>query len=498
MNDPQIEVMQHLATAPALVFLIVAASDGKIDAKEIKQFGKILQDKAYEPLFVAMQQTNLSMSDLILSVKGSKRSPLEDLLLIRQILDKLMPSDMAQTYKIMLLMLAKSIAEASGGFLGIFGSKISKEEKIAIAAIASALGVLEDGKQTGSQSSQSTAAAALAQTKYQSAEDLPNNLFPALKPEAWGKEAKGSILIGSIFEAADPIPYEPVIGYAIDNPETIVFLNSNMIAGSLTADAVHHRALQNLEARLVGNAKWHPLEHHIESSPIGPISGLVLAGDYYCSEAMLSETMLQQAHHKLDSDLIMVMAPERGKLFAAQIVSQQDPEPERLIFASVAIAQYFNPEQAPISPNVWISHNGKIVGHIKGMDDIIATAKKNAEADIQREDDQLPHQAVTFADGNGIGIRLNVQALDIEVMFKNLQHIIRNCVQYGLENEKFTGAINVDLEIKDARFNPAMLEEMKKDLDSMFEFLNNQCSSLGYKGMDNSAIRLNYEVSAAA
>lgn len=488
MTDPQIEVMQHLAKAPALVFLIVAASDGKIDEKEIKQFGKILKDKAYEPLFVAMQQTEMSMTDLILSVKNSNNSPVKDLLLIRQILDQLMPADVAKTYKIMLLMLAKSIAEASGGFLGIFGSKISKEEKVALAAIASTLGVLEDGNQPDTKP--------IAESNYQSVADLPDNLFPALKPEEWGKDAKGSVVMNTIFEASDPIQYEPVIGYAIDSPDAIVFLNCDMVAESITVNDVHARALMNLEKRLLDNATWEPLKYDVGPDSMEPISGLLLTGDYYCSEAMLSVTILQQAHDKLGSELIMVMVPERGKLFATQIVSQQDPEPERLIFASVAIAQFFNPEQAPISPNVWISLNGSIVGHINGMDDIIANAKKHAEADIQREDEQLPHQAATFSDGNGIGIRLNVQAHDIEVMFKNLQHIIRGYVQHGIKDDKFTGAVNVVLEIKDSRFDPASIDEIRTELDSMFEFLNSQCSNLGFQGKDNSAIQLNYEVSA--
>jgi tellurite resistance protein len=488
MTDPQIEVMQHLAKAPALVFLIVAASDGKVDQKEIKQFGKILKDNAYEPLFVAMQQTNMSMVDLILSVKNSNNSPIEDLALIRRILDQMMPENVAKTYKVMLLMLAKSIAEASGGFLGIFGSKISQEEKLALAAIASTLGVLEEGSQTEAKPA--------ADTQYQSVADLPDNLFPALKTAEWGKDAKGSVVMNTIFEASDPIQYEPVIGYAIDSPEAITFLNCDMIAESMTVQDVHARALMNLEARLLGNATWEPLKYAVDSSSMEPISGLVLTGDYYCSEAMLSETLLQQAHDKLGSELIMVMAPERGKLFATQIVSQQDPEPERILFASFAIAQFFNPEQAPISPNVWISLNGSIVGHVKGMDDIIASAKKHAEADMQREEEQLPHKAGTFSDGSGVGIRIKVQAHNIEIMFKNLQHIIRGYVQHGIKDDKFTGAIDVVLEIKDSQFNPAMIDALKTELDDMFDFLTNQCSSLGFRGKDNSAIRLNYEVSA--
>ena len=94
-----------------------------------------------------------------------------------------------------------------------------------------------------------------------------------------------------------------------------------------------------------------------------------------------------------------------------------------------------------------------------------------------------------------MGFRL-LQAHNIEIMFKNLQHIIRGYVQHGIKDDKFTGAIDVVLEIKDSQFNPAMIDALKTELDDMFDFLTNQCSSLGFRGKDNSAIRLNYEVSA--
>ena len=46
-NELSQEVLQHLAKAPALVFLLVAAADGNVDKKEIRQFQEILQDPAY-------------------------------------------------------------------------------------------------------------------------------------------------------------------------------------------------------------------------------------------------------------------------------------------------------------------------------------------------------------------------------------------------------------------------------------------------------------------
>jgi len=71
-----------------------------------------------------------------------ERNPVEDLQRVAAILDTHYPNE-AEVFKRTLVAIAIKIANASGGFLGM-GSKISKDEKIAIAAIAVTLGLAGD------------------------------------------------------------------------------------------------------------------------------------------------------------------------------------------------------------------------------------------------------------------------------------------------------------------------------------------------------------------
>jgi hypothetical protein len=490
-NELSQEVLQHLAKAPALVFLLVAAADGNVDKKEIGQFQKILQDPAYQPLFAAMRETESDMLELLAEFQSSGRSPIDELAILRGILELLLPEEAATVYKVMLLKLAKSIAEASGGFLGVFGSKISKEEKLAIAAIANALGLLgadSDTKQVAPAQSGSNS----AQPRYSNLSELPGNLFPALKPAEWAASAKEHVVLNGIFPAGSGKENDPVVAYAIDSPTSVEFINKADLAPSLAVNDIHQYALTNLENRLEKACEWQIYKVDSENEEIGEVQGLVLKGDYFASEAMLSERMLRQAHEKLDAALLMVIAPFRGELFASHIISETDIEVDRALLAAMAIKRHFYPDQAPISPNAWISRNGKIVGHIAGMEGIIELAKKYAETELAAEEAKLEHNATTFEADNGVGLNLHVIAHDVEVMLKNLQYMMRDYAYKYAELDNFMGSINVDIEIKDIRFDPSMKDALSAQMDSMFAFLNDQLSTIKSDRSNGLSIFLKY------
>jgi hypothetical protein len=490
-NELSQEVLQHLAKAPALVFLLVAAADGNVDKKEIRQFQEILQDPAYQPLFAAMQESKSSVLELLAAIQSSERSPIDELAILRGILESLIPEDAATLYKVMLLKLAKSIAEASGGFLGVFGSKISKEEKFAIAAIANALGLLGDHGDT-KQVAPALSGGNSAQPRYSSVLELPENLFPALKPAEWAKSAKEQAVLNSIFPEGTGKDNDPVVAYAIDDPTSVRFVNKVDLASSLTVDDIHQYALANLENRLEKACEWQVYKADSGNDEIGVVEGLVFKGDYFASESMLSEKILRQAHEKLDTALLMVIAPFRGELYASHLISDTDIEMDRALFASLAIKRHFYPDQAPISPNAWISRNGKIAGHVAGMEGIIEVAKKYTEAKLVAEGAKLEHNATTFEAHNGVGVNLHVIAHDVEVMLKNLQDVMRGCANDYAELENFTGSINVNIELKDSRVEPSMKDGLSAEMDRMFAFLNDQFSTIKSDRLNGLSILLKY------
>jgi hypothetical protein len=137
------EESEMLARAPLMVFMLVAAADGKVYKKELAGFEAIIDAvmAGATPLLRKAMSEMLPQLERFLN-EMAERNPVEDLQRVAAILDTHYPSE-AEVFKRTLIAIAIKIANASGGFLGM-GSKISKDEKIAIAAIAVTLGLAGD------------------------------------------------------------------------------------------------------------------------------------------------------------------------------------------------------------------------------------------------------------------------------------------------------------------------------------------------------------------
>jgi tellurite resistance protein len=131
-----------LPRSPLLIFLLVAASDGKVDKKELANFQKVIigSGKLNSPLLQkAIAEMLPNLERYLLELTSGKFDYIGELKRIAEYVDKNHPAE-AQTFKMSLLGLGKLIAESSGGFFG-FGNKMSKEEETALVAIAVTLGV---------------------------------------------------------------------------------------------------------------------------------------------------------------------------------------------------------------------------------------------------------------------------------------------------------------------------------------------------------------------
>ncbi|MET1076646.1 MAG: hypothetical protein ABWY06_01360 [Pseudomonas sp.] len=137
------EEFEALKMAPFLVFFLVAAADGRIDKKELLAFGKLLSNSARysNPLLTRIITNIISDIPALAGTLTQKRLNFAaELTIIRGIVDSRMPLPQAEAFKRALFQVGQDIAEASGGFFG-FGSKISKEERLALACIAFCLDI---------------------------------------------------------------------------------------------------------------------------------------------------------------------------------------------------------------------------------------------------------------------------------------------------------------------------------------------------------------------
>ena len=477
------KLSQTVARAPVLIFLVVAAADGDVDNKELKMFQKLLSGKKYQVLLALMQQSDVSTTEAVSQLVAQGGDLNARLAELNDAIDNAFSEESALGLKLTLLAFAHSIAEASGGFLGIFGSKVSNQEKVAMAMIAHAFGLLEQAR---SQPVAGTAAAPL--------NEVPGNLYPLLKTREWAAQAAGQVVTRAVHEGAEVRADEPAVAYAIDANETVVFVSPDRLGPALSAAALHAGAVANLEKRLAERGRWREIRFDLSDQGVGVVEGLVFAGDFYCAEALLSETTLQQAHEKLDSVFLVIAAPARGELYAANPIDPDNVDPAKLAFMINAIKPYFAGHDAPIAPTLWLSRNGRIVGHLSGADAVIEMARKAAEAERVEEEEMLVCEVSRTGDETAFGILLDVVVKDLDVMFKNLQHLIRNHATHGNRDDHFNGRLHVRLKIEDPDYDPRQQAELKVSMDDLFGFLSNQIQTL-YDGSQSArTVALSYDI----
>jgi hypothetical protein len=145
-GDLTAEELKLLAYAPMVVFCMVAAADGNIDKKEIEAFRQELLKGLLTDSEILIRVTVGAMEgfeEMIMKLLNQEENMLEKLLEARAILDNRLPPEESDKFKASLMALGEAVASASGGFLGIFGSKIDKNEEKALSALSRLLGISE-------------------------------------------------------------------------------------------------------------------------------------------------------------------------------------------------------------------------------------------------------------------------------------------------------------------------------------------------------------------
>lgn len=135
--------LEKLQKSPFLIFFIVAAADGKVDKKEVEAFIKILSTPEIlknELMAYLISNVGSKIPNIISEMAIGQKDYIGELTALKEVIDTKLGAEHANNFKITLLKIGKKIAESSGGFFGL-GSKISKEEKTALAGIAVCLDV---------------------------------------------------------------------------------------------------------------------------------------------------------------------------------------------------------------------------------------------------------------------------------------------------------------------------------------------------------------------
>lgn len=130
---------QTIQFTPFWAFGLVATADGKTDEKETAVLTKeIAEALLYKDDFTREVLTSIqaTLPTLAPAYVADKRSPLTGLQEAAALLDAKLPAGGADQFKLAILGICVNTARASGG---PFGDKASKDEKTAIAIVATIL-----------------------------------------------------------------------------------------------------------------------------------------------------------------------------------------------------------------------------------------------------------------------------------------------------------------------------------------------------------------------
>jgi len=141
--DFTLDEWRQLQYTPIWTFVAVAGVDCEIHHQEVQALARELAEAHLyrEPLVrEVLTAAGEDLSHLLPEAKIDGESVLDGLERAAEILDGKTAHREAEHFKKAMLLIAKKVAEASGGFLG-FGRKVSKEEQLAMPAVARALGL---------------------------------------------------------------------------------------------------------------------------------------------------------------------------------------------------------------------------------------------------------------------------------------------------------------------------------------------------------------------
>jgi hypothetical protein len=132
-----------LAMGPFLAFLLVAGADGPVDRKQAAQFTRSLAaavDRHESPVREVFTEALENFREYLNEIKGEVQI-VGRIRSLADVIDRSLPASPSAAYRMALLLLAREVAEASGGGLLGLGDKVSEREQKAIAALAVLLGL---------------------------------------------------------------------------------------------------------------------------------------------------------------------------------------------------------------------------------------------------------------------------------------------------------------------------------------------------------------------
>ena len=260
-------------------------------------------------------------------------------------------------------------------------------------------------------------------------------------------------------------------------------------------ESLHLQSLDQLKVALADTTGWQQLNFDEDSEDLEVI---VLSGNYYCSEAILSPDIMRRAHNKLNSNLLAVSIPARGKIFAidGNVVEESF---HRFVLAS--LRQYYNSDATPISSVIWKVVDGKVVGFFEGtesledaIEDEVFESFEDEDENIDEKTEAVQVDGVVVNEDDGDTLNLTFMADNWEVLISTVETVSQSIAERYNGEDALSGRVNIII------ISTPLIKEYSNDIvnsmNELIEFLNQQMTNIGQGPSESKPFIFNYELSS--
>jgi hypothetical protein len=315
-------------------------------------------------------------------------------------------------------------------------------------------------------------------------------LVPCLKEPAW--PGRDSVVARPLWREASP--YVPWVALGYDHPHTFEFLNREQAPADKTPSELERDAIRNLRKR---PATWQELD--VKLGWFKKLKMLVAVDDFLTAERILDTGFLLEAQRKFGAPGLFVGIPRRSFL----IVTAVDTNAEKVsAFGAVAATQFQSGESAPITPTLFTTKNGQIVGTLDAVARAIVPPEKmtGASAEPGDGDDDGDHEAAAdepYVSGMVVADKAGNEELvimaggdDAEKLAQALVNALAGSMSRHMASPKFSGRIKVVI----LGMTPP---DVKAQMPSVEQHLNGILAEVGGKHPDRPlSLTMEYQDSA--
>jgi hypothetical protein len=194
-------------------------------------------------------------------------------------------------------------------------------------------------------------------------------LLLSIRPSSWGM--RDAALGRPLLDRADKIPDTdvPFVAYGRDQPNTFAVMMKDRAPRK---DGKREETIEELHPQALANLR--KVEVEVEKVELPKLTFYVVHGSYFACEKVFDVVFMKALAMKLDTSLLAVGMPEKGRLFVINGVTP--PEQMAGFLAIVAGVHNKNEGGRAISPTVFLVSDGLLAGVVTPRGDEPKPEKK--------------------------------------------------------------------------------------------------------------------------